>query len=102
MYYCNDCKEKFEAPMHTVIIHTEVDTRQEEPASVCPICGSDDYEDMKQCVCGEWVRSFEDYCQNCIKERDKAIQEAVRRLVEFGTERKEVIKMLLDGLEEME
>lgn len=102
MYYCTDCKETFETLKQTAILHTEVDTRREEPISVCPICGSDDIERMKKCLCGEWIRSYEDYCQECIKERDKALREAIKRLEECGIERKEVINLLSDGLEEME
>lgn len=63
MYYCNDCNNEFEEPVNRKTTYEReygvsdlFQTQHEYLVTECPVCGSDDIEEMKICdCCGEWV-----------------------------------------------
>lgn len=50
MWYCNECRSEFEDPKVEVELHSEVDGKREEYFEVCPICGSEDFEEEETCA----------------------------------------------------
>jgi DNA-directed RNA polymerase subunit RPC12/RpoP len=48
MYRCNDCKWEFDEPHREVEIHWEVPPPNKEYFYLCPICKSDDYEEINE------------------------------------------------------
>lgn len=55
MYYCTDCKERFEEPNKIQEPHHEIDAPFSETFGICPYCGSGDYEELAQCdICKEF------------------------------------------------
>ena len=97
MNMCLDCEKQFEEPKEEIIIHFEVDTRREEIISVCPNCGSSDYEEMGACLCcGEPIGSSEDYCNSCLDFANEAIEQFSWKMASFE---KNTNKLLLYVLE---
>ncbi|GEM_PF-6416941 len=55
MYYCNDCEEYITPKL-----------ADDMCTDVCPYCGTEDIERAGSCpVCGNPIRSHEDYCGEC-------------------------------------
>ena len=62
MWHCNDCKEEFTEPkMRKTTFESEFGvshlfpTTHECTIKECPVCGSDDIEEMQECdYCGEF------------------------------------------------
>lgn len=74
MYKCMVCGEVFEKPNLLKERHGEVDTRDIETFSVCPVCGNDDLAEVHECpTCGVNYTEYE-YCSECEKDMDLAIQ----------------------------
>jgi predicted amidophosphoribosyltransferase len=77
MYQCNKCNARFDTPDKTTIIHYEVDTSQKETISICPVCGSDNFEEVTICPgCSyHYIKSNEDYCNECYQDVSRAVDE---------------------------
>ena len=74
MYQCNKCNARFDTPNFSQIPHYEVDTRIYETISICPECGSEDFEEVTPCRCGRnLIRSHEDFCRFCYEDVSDAI-----------------------------
>lgn len=69
MFKCNDCKEMFDTPeIRSENMGEFWGTPAYERHGVCPICGSDDFDEMKKCpVSGEYMDSSEDYAKGVIE-----------------------------------
>lgn len=72
MYKCLDCGHVFETPDEFRENHGDPG-KGYESFGVCPECGSDDYEEVKQCSeCGEWFSTDELYscgcCEDCLQD----------------------------------
>lgn len=73
-YYCNDCKQVFDADDARRIDASfrAGDWIKEEYEYVCPRCGSKHYSEAVKCnSCGEYVpeeESYGGYCENCVNE----------------------------------
>lgn len=69
MFKCNDCKEMFDTPeIRSENMGEFWGTPAYEQYGVCPICGSDDFDEMKKCpVSGEYMDSSEDYAKGVIE-----------------------------------
>lgn len=100
MWIC-ECGRKFENPK---VDKEYIGERPhggwvEYPA--CPRCKSILVEEMKSCVCGEYIRSYDDYCEGCKDLRDNALKVATETLEnEIGISYTEAIELLFSGLEE--
>lgn len=91
MFKCNNCQATFEAPETKNIaaesylgIDNLFPTRTRMDVYVCPSCGDDDLEELKQCgICQEWLNEDELYdtteyinggcgmcCEQCICDAD--------------------------------
>lgn len=91
MWYCDNCKNEFTEPkMRKTTFESEFGvshlfpTTHECTIKECPVCGSDDIEEMQECdYCGEWnlEEDLTDtegltgggvgvYCCQCIKDCD--------------------------------
>lgn len=78
MNKCNDCGRIFETPVKTV---------SSAPMGMvyynCPnsSCQSEDIEELHQCpVCSEWIKSSQDYCNNCYQFVEEALAELSNKL----------------------
>jgi DNA-directed RNA polymerase subunit RPC12/RpoP len=82
MYKCLDCGAEFDEPKRFIIMHYEVDTRQEEYLTVCPECFLSDIEEMKLCpACKEnWITSNKDICNECTYTLYDALNRAIDRV----------------------
>ena len=73
-YYCNDCKQVFDADDARRIDASfrAGDWIKEEYEHVCPRCGSKHYSEAVKCnASGEYVpeeESYAGYCENCVNE----------------------------------
>ena len=67
MYICMNCQTMFDSPDSVEDFTSEFwGASVRHYASVCPNCGSDDFEEMDKCVvCGEWINPGEELCENC-------------------------------------
>ena len=75
MYQCNKCNARFDTPNFSQVPHYEVDTRIYETISICPECGSEHFEEVTPCRCGQhFIRSHEDFCEACYEDASKAIE----------------------------
>ena len=84
MYRCSRCGQTFDSPDTVVDFFSEAWGRQvKHYTSVCPNCGSDDFDEMDKCeICGEWISPGEDVCDNCA-ELIKDISEDIRGRVRY-------------------
>jgi len=97
MFICLDCKSQFEEPQEEIIMHFEVDTRRMEIISVCPSCGSGDYEEMGKCACcGEPIRSSEDYCTSCLDFANEAIEQFSWKMSAFEKNTNKLLRYVLE------
>ena len=97
MNMCLDCKKQFEEPKQEIIIHFEVDTRREEIMSVCPSCGSSDYEEMGKCLCcREPIRTSEDYCISCLDFANEAIEQFSWKMAGFEKNTNKLLRYVLE------
>ena len=70
MHYCNDCKT-FVTPILSEELYTDV----------CPECGSQDLELANKCkICGQPVKSNEDYCEDHLTLAGRYILELATQL----------------------
>ena len=85
---CRECGEVFSQADIKRVRHSDGDAWDE-----CPYCGSDELDDVEQCVvCGRWVAPEDIYhgvCKDCLM--DKA--EDARLVCEFGAEYKQPVKV---------
>lgn len=67
MYFCNRCKETFDSLDAVYDFSSEAwGQTVRHYRSVCPHCGSDDYDEMDKCeICGEYIMPGEGICENC-------------------------------------
>ena len=67
MYKCSDCGSEFEAPNSVPDFTSEYwGARVTHYTSVCPSCGSDDYEEMDHCdICRTYIEAGTELCENC-------------------------------------
>lgn len=67
MYRCSRCGQTFDSPDAVVDFYSEAWGRQvKHYTSVCPCCGSDDFDEMDRCkICGAWISPGEEICENC-------------------------------------
>lgn len=87
MLYCPDCKNHFEEDeLYCEKEYETLDGRTYVTGeyTYCPYCGSDDYEEAKECeCCGEWIGEsamhvdFDNICSNCVHEAIKDIQKMI-------------------------
>jgi len=97
MFICLDCKSQFEEPQEEIIMHFEVDTRRMEIISVCPSCGSGDYEEMGKCnCCGESIMSSEDYCISCLDFANEAIEQFSWKMSGFEKNTNKLLRYVLE------
>lgn len=67
MWLCNDCKNEFTEPkMRKTTFESEYGVSHLFPTShectikECPVCGSDDIEELRECdICGEYVPDYD-------------------------------------------
>ena len=67
MYKCQNCQRTFDSLNCMIDSYSEYwGASTPLYKSVCPYCGSDDYEEMDKCeICGEWIDPGEELCDNC-------------------------------------
>lgn len=88
MYKCLICKSEFIEPDHGTIMHWEVDNRGEEAALLCPVCGTDEFEEVTLCKgCNEhYIESSKDYCDTCYQDVSDALNQlAELKKIPFAT-----------------
>ena len=62
MYKCNDCGREFEEPVITESSASGMIYKN----CTNPRCQSEDIEELHHCpVCSAWIKSSQDYCNNC-------------------------------------
>lgn len=88
MYKCQNCQEMFDSPNAVLDSDSEYwGRRVHHYTSVCPNCGSDDFEEMDKCeVCGEWIDPGEELCDNC-RGLIKDIADDIRKKARYTTDR---------------
>lgn len=76
MLECNDCGCRFD--------ESDTITKDEfgRPIYICPNCGSEDWEGLHKCRCGEYIRDSEDLCENCKEITQTGVAIAVAHMVE--------------------
>lgn len=79
MYICENCQQMFDSPNAVLDSDSEYwGANVHHYTSVCPNCGSDEFEEMDKCdVCGEWINPGEELCENC-RELIKDIADDIR------------------------
>ena len=67
MYICMNCQAMFDSPNEVEDFTSEFwGARVRHMTSVCPNCGSDDFDEMDKCeICGEDINPGEELCENC-------------------------------------
>lgn len=85
MYICNRCSQTFGSLDKVYDFSSEAWGRTvDHYKSVCPNCGSDDYDEMDKCeICGEYIPPGEGICENChdlVDDMTDAIRGRLREL----------------------
>ena len=88
MYLCANCGQMFDSPNIEEDFTSEFwGSTARHMASVCPNCGSDEFDEMDKCeVCGEWIDPGDELCEVCdglIKE----IADDIRGKARYTTDR---------------
>ena len=88
MYICMNCQTMFDSPDEVEDFTSEFwGARVRHMTSVCPNCGSDDFEEMDKCeVCGEWIDPGDELCDNC-RGLIKDIADDIRKKARYTTDR---------------
>ena len=77
MYYCNGCRDVFDAPKQLRELHGEV-------FGACPGCLEGDYESARVCrKCGAYIPESQSkfgMCADCEDELDERVQEFMEQL----------------------
>ena len=88
MYICRNCQQMFDSPNAVIDSDSEYwGRRVHHYTSVCPCCGSDDFEELDKCeVCGGWINPGDELCEVCdglIKE----VADDIRKKARYTTDR---------------
>lgn len=88
MYICTDCRQTFDSPNCVLDSYSEYwGAIAHHYKSVCPHCGSDDFEEMDKCeICGEWIDPGAELCDNC-RDLIKSIANDIRAKARYTTDR---------------
>ena len=88
MYICMNCQTMFDSPNEVEDFTSEFwGARVRHMTSVCPYCGSDDFDEMDKCeICGEDINPGEELCENC-RGLIKDIAEDIRKKARYTTDR---------------
>lgn len=106
MFRCQNCGQMFDSPNCVLDFDSEYwGATVHHYTSVCPCCGSDEYDEMGKCeVCGEWIDPGEGLCDNC-RELIKDIADDIRGRARYVSLRyklnyAEFISQLIQDLDE--
>lgn len=82
MYFCEICKNFFEAPGTDSETHPETDPATTETWICCPFCDDPQITEADRCpICGEYKDPREDYCEAC----KRSVHEEINTLVQYFT-----------------
>lgn len=74
MIYCNNCKRFSEEPGRSSM---EAETGYVSLS--CPVCGHEDFEDARTCVCGEpTIGQYCEYCYDTVSTTMKKLKEELK------------------------
>ena len=97
MFICRDCGSKFEDPKRVKESRGEFwGAPAYEDCWYCPECGSDDYDEAKECgVCGQWFLpdGCEETCEECI---DNLSNELYKIQIKYGIDYETLQTWIID------
>ena len=103
MYFCLNCENRFEKPGTYLEFVGDREHGGEVEYHCCPICGDDDYEELKECpVCRQdYITTEKDQCDYCAKRISYWMEEAIESILEeTGANRGDVLNAIEKWMED--
>lgn len=88
MYRCKICNTVFDCPhiVNDFYYHSEVDATEDLSYTVCPICHSEEYEEVGSCrICGKPLHNMDfEVCAVCSAEARKELSKFAKHTQDIG------------------